>query len=138
MKNLRGLNYHRKVMSQTKKFSMARWNQPTVTTESIVPQKVKIFVWWMYYRALPSNSQLIKRNVLVQPICARCGDEVETPEHALSRLEVLVELAVVALEEFQGAGVRVLEAMVTSIGGGNGMGGAVVGSSGTRSLLTVV
>ncbi|KAF4355280.1 hypothetical protein G4B88_004938 [Cannabis sativa] len=48
-----------------------------------VPQKVKIFLWRMYHRALPTNSQLIRRKVLVQPICHRCGEESETPEHAL-------------------------------------------------------
>ncbi|KAF4355512.1 hypothetical protein G4B88_028660 [Cannabis sativa] len=37
----------------------------------------------MYHRALPTNSQLIRRKVLVQPMCSRCGEEVESSEHAL-------------------------------------------------------
>ncbi|KAF4385363.1 hypothetical protein G4B88_026646 [Cannabis sativa] len=49
----------------------------------VVPQKVKIFLWRMYHQALPTNSQLIRRKVLVQPVCRRCGEESETPEHAL-------------------------------------------------------
>ncbi|KAM6553636.1 hypothetical protein CsatB_014398 [Cannabis sativa] len=48
-----------------------------------VPQKIKIFVWRMYFRALPTNSQLIKRKIPLQPLCHRCGDETESPEHAL-------------------------------------------------------
>ncbi|KAF4366697.1 hypothetical protein G4B88_010772 [Cannabis sativa] len=44
-----------------------------------VPQKVKIFLWRMYHRALPTNSQLIRRKVLVQPMCSRCGEELESP-----------------------------------------------------------
>uniref|UniRef100_A0A803QFX1 Reverse transcriptase zinc-binding domain-containing protein n=1 Tax=Cannabis sativa TaxID=3483 RepID=A0A803QFX1_CANSA len=48
-----------------------------------IPQKVKIFLWRMYHRALPANSQLIKRNIPVQPICHRCGEAMETPKHAL-------------------------------------------------------
>ncbi|KAM6589756.1 hypothetical protein CsatA_012361 [Cannabis sativa] len=48
-----------------------------------VPQKVKIFLWRMYHRALPTNSQLIKRKIPVQPLCQRCGEDSETPEHAL-------------------------------------------------------
>ncbi|KAF4404022.1 hypothetical protein G4B88_014478 [Cannabis sativa] len=49
----------------------------------LVPQKVKIFLWRMYHRALPTNSQLIRPKVLVQPICNRCGEEMESLEHAL-------------------------------------------------------
>ncbi|KAM6553203.1 hypothetical protein CsatB_013965 [Cannabis sativa] len=37
----------------------------------------------MYFRALPTNSLLIKRKIPLQPLCHRCGDEAETPEHAL-------------------------------------------------------
>ncbi|KAM6596535.1 hypothetical protein CsatA_007059 [Cannabis sativa] len=48
-----------------------------------IPQKVKIFLWRMYHRALPTNSQLLKRKLLVQPLCHRCGEETESPEHAL-------------------------------------------------------
>ncbi|XP_060961202.1 uncharacterized protein LOC133031689 [Cannabis sativa] len=48
-----------------------------------VPQKIKIFVWRMYFRALPTNSQLIKRKIPLQPLCHRCGEEMETSEHAL-------------------------------------------------------
>uniref|UniRef100_A0A803QAL9 Reverse transcriptase zinc-binding domain-containing protein n=1 Tax=Cannabis sativa TaxID=3483 RepID=A0A803QAL9_CANSA len=48
-----------------------------------IPQKVKIFLWRMYHRALPTNSQLIKRKIPVQPICHRCGEATETPKHAL-------------------------------------------------------
>ncbi|KAF4366593.1 hypothetical protein F8388_004257 [Cannabis sativa] len=51
--------------------------------EARVPQKVKIFLWRMYHRALPTNSQLIRPKVLVQPICNRCGEEMESLEHAL-------------------------------------------------------
>uniref|UniRef100_A0A803QQ25 Reverse transcriptase zinc-binding domain-containing protein n=1 Tax=Cannabis sativa TaxID=3483 RepID=A0A803QQ25_CANSA len=37
----------------------------------------------MYHRALLTNSQLIKRKLPIQPICHRCGEDTETPEHAL-------------------------------------------------------
>ncbi|KAK6130268.1 hypothetical protein DH2020_035981 [Rehmannia glutinosa] len=48
-----------------------------------VPPKVQICVWKMLQRALPVKVALFQRKAVPDPICERCGEDVETIEHAL-------------------------------------------------------
>ncbi|KAH6786600.1 hypothetical protein C2S52_006152 [Perilla frutescens var. hirtella] len=48
-----------------------------------IPPKIKMFVWRCMSGILPTKFNLVKRGVISDPICPRCGLEIETPEHAL-------------------------------------------------------
>ncbi|KAL8550378.1 hypothetical protein ACS0TY_008990 [Phlomoides rotata] len=48
-----------------------------------VAQKIQMFLWRCFRNVLPVCSNLIGRYVDVDPMCKRCGTEVETMEHAL-------------------------------------------------------
>ncbi|KAL8465018.1 hypothetical protein ACS0TY_034484 [Phlomoides rotata] len=49
--------------------------------------KLQVFTWRCYQNILPVCSNLIGRYVDVDPLCKRCGAEVETMEHALRDCE---------------------------------------------------
>lgn len=48
-----------------------------------VTPKVKLFIWRLMHGILPSNLNLITRFVNVEPACKRCGELVESSEHAI-------------------------------------------------------
>ncbi|KAL8470043.1 hypothetical protein ACS0TY_032782 [Phlomoides rotata] len=52
-----------------------------------VPPKLQVFMWRCYKNILPVCSNLVGRFVDVEPLCKRCGTEVETMEHALRDCE---------------------------------------------------
>ncbi|XP_057792367.1 uncharacterized protein LOC131009155 [Salvia miltiorrhiza] len=48
----------------------------------VIP-KVKLFLWKCMVNALPTSNMLRRRGIDVEVICRRCGEKVETVEHAL-------------------------------------------------------
>ena len=48
-----------------------------------IPPKGRVFLWKVFKKILPISSNLISRGVVLYPICARCGQEIESAEHAL-------------------------------------------------------
>ncbi|KAL8479509.1 hypothetical protein ACS0TY_026418 [Phlomoides rotata] len=57
-----------------------RWS--TVWELDTIP-KIRMFVWRLLHGILPTALNLTCRFIDVDPICARCGVELETAEHAL-------------------------------------------------------
>ena len=47
----------------------------------MIPPKVKIFTWRLLYRLLLSSGELIRRRVIIDGVCRKCGESVETSEH---------------------------------------------------------
>jgi hypothetical protein len=43
-----------------------------------IPWKVRHFVCWACSEALPTKQNLSKSKVVLDPVCAKCGGEVET------------------------------------------------------------
>ncbi|XP_057794265.1 uncharacterized protein LOC131010651 [Salvia miltiorrhiza] len=56
------------------------WNW--VWALEVIP-KVKLFLWKSLVGALPTSGALLDRSIPVDPICRRCGEGMETTEHAL-------------------------------------------------------
>lgn len=52
-----------------------------------VMPKIKVFGWRLLHNILPSAINLISRFVDVDPLCVRCGTDIETTEHALRDCE---------------------------------------------------
>ena len=48
-----------------------------------VPNRVKNFLWHACHDAIPTKANLMRRHILVDPMCERCWKEEETPLHAL-------------------------------------------------------
>ncbi|XP_057247397.1 uncharacterized protein LOC130589819 [Beta vulgaris subsp. vulgaris] len=48
-----------------------------------VPSKIQNFSWKPSNQALPMRNNLIKRQIVMDYICKRCGEEVESVEHVL-------------------------------------------------------
>lgn len=48
-----------------------------------VTPKVKLFVWRLMHGILLSNLNLITRYVNIEPACKRCGELIESTEHAI-------------------------------------------------------
>ncbi|KAK6116532.1 hypothetical protein DH2020_049737 [Rehmannia glutinosa] len=48
-----------------------------------IPPKVHIFIWKVIHGTLPVQAALYRRNSVPDPMCKRCGDAIETVEHAL-------------------------------------------------------
>lgn len=48
-----------------------------------IPSKIKFLIWKVYYNALPTKDNLIKRNMNVDPICPVCNVHNETILHSL-------------------------------------------------------
>ncbi|XP_057794033.1 uncharacterized protein LOC131010509 [Salvia miltiorrhiza] len=48
----------------------------------VIP-KVKIFMWKCLSGIFPTTRALMARSIEVDPVCCRCGEEVESSEHAL-------------------------------------------------------
>ncbi|CAL1397177.1 unnamed protein product [Linum trigynum] len=46
-----------------------------------IPPKLKLFVWQILHRILPTTEALIEKWVLVLPRCPMCCAESETMEH---------------------------------------------------------
>ncbi|CAL1400383.1 unnamed protein product [Linum trigynum] len=49
--------------------------------EANIPPKLKVFVWQILHRILPTTEALIEKRVQVHPRCPVCWDSVETMEH---------------------------------------------------------
>lgn len=47
-----------------------------------VTPKIHLFTWRILHGIVPSNLNLIMRYVNVEPACKRCGDPIESSEHA--------------------------------------------------------
>ena len=48
-----------------------------------VPLKIRNFIWQACRNVLPTKQALIRRKIVVDPICERCKLDVENAEHAL-------------------------------------------------------
>ncbi|XP_057790949.1 uncharacterized protein LOC131008065 [Salvia miltiorrhiza] len=48
----------------------------------VIP-KVRLFLWKCLVEALPTSRALLSRSISVDPSCPRCGEDIETVEHAL-------------------------------------------------------
>ncbi|CAA0839897.1 Unknown protein [Striga hermonthica] len=48
-----------------------------------IKNKIKVFLWRCWYKYLGTNDQLIKRGILVDPICSVCGSAEESLDHIL-------------------------------------------------------
>lgn len=59
-----------------------RWWWMKVWKLDVIP-KIQHFMWRVLHGILPSCINLVGRFVDVSPFCKRCGDELETTEHAL-------------------------------------------------------
>ncbi|XVF29293.1 hypothetical protein REPUB_Repub15cG0108600 [Reevesia pubescens] len=51
---------------------------------SNVPKKMKVFMWKGCQRALPVHDNLVKRRIVVEEVCFRCHEGVETELHVPS------------------------------------------------------
>ncbi|CAL1378948.1 unnamed protein product [Linum trigynum] len=49
--------------------------------EANIPPKLKVFVWQIFRRIIPTTEALIERKVQVHPRCPVCWEATETPEH---------------------------------------------------------
>ncbi|KAK6162031.1 hypothetical protein DH2020_001872 [Rehmannia glutinosa] len=52
-----------------------------------IPNKEKVFLWKCVHGILPTKSVMACRGVDINPLCGRCGLEVETTDHALRDCE---------------------------------------------------
>ncbi|KAK6118987.1 hypothetical protein DH2020_047273 [Rehmannia glutinosa] len=48
-----------------------------------IPPKIRFFIWRAAQDRLPVNTNFLKRHMLIDPLCRRCGEEPESAEHAL-------------------------------------------------------
>ncbi|KAK7259782.1 hypothetical protein RIF29_25396 [Crotalaria pallida] len=54
-----------------------------------IPEKMKIFWWRVLHNILPTNDNLLKKKLLIQPECHRCGEEIESNLHCMDWFDFL-------------------------------------------------
>ncbi|KAJ9535897.1 hypothetical protein OSB04_un000953 [Centaurea solstitialis] len=61
--------------------------------EKAIPKKVNIFAWWANLGRLPTRMELARIGVdLHSTLCPRCGNGVESLDHALFRCKPVYKL----------------------------------------------
>lgn len=50
-----------------------------------MPPKFLLFVWKVIHQILAVKDTLLRRNIMVDPLCPLCGQDVETIEHLFLR-----------------------------------------------------
>lgn len=58
--------------------SRGLWNR---IWKAHIPPKIRFFLWSLCQDALPTKVNLCKRDIITQPLCSLCNQQIETTEH---------------------------------------------------------
>ncbi|XP_075655192.1 uncharacterized protein LOC142625413 [Castanea sativa] len=72
-----------------------------------IPPKVRNFVWRACSNILPTRANLARRRVLIEPLCAICGQAEETVSHALWECPIARNVWAMVRGKLQKCGARI-------------------------------